>query len=139
VTLTPRRLLPVLALALLAGAPQAAQARGGDGGGGGGGRPEVRVSGACGRGATSRLRLRARDGAIELEFEVDETRAGRSWRVVVVHEGRVAWRGLAHTGRPSGSFSLERRVADYAGSDQVMARAVGPRGITCQATATLPG
>jgi hypothetical protein len=134
VTLSPR-LLAVLALASLAGAPQAAQARGGDGGE----RPEVRVAGACGHGARSRLRLRARDGAIEMEFEVDENRAGRLWRVVVVHERRVAWRGRARTGRSSGSFSVERRIADYAGSDQVMARAVGPRGITCQATATLPG
>lgn len=136
---TSRTLLPALALTLLAAVPSAAQARDGHGGGGGGGRPEVRVAGVCGHGATSKLRLRARDGAIELEFEVDQNRSGRLWRVVVVHERRVAWRGSARTHAPSGSFSVERTVSDLAGPDQVMARAVGPRGITCQATATLPG
>ncbi len=135
---------PILALvlSLLAVAPTAAQARGGgDGGGGGGGgdRPEVRAAGVCGRGATSRLKLRARDGAIDVEFEVDQNRAGRLWRVVVVHEGRVQWRGRARTTAPSGSFAVHRRIADYAGADQVMARAVGPRGMTCQATALLAG
>jgi hypothetical protein len=135
------RTLPiVLALALLALAlvgPASALARGGGGGGGGGNRPEVRVAGSCGRGATSALKLKARDGGIEAEFEVH----GRTglWRVVLVQEQRVAWRGHARTGGPSHSFSLQRRLGDYPGPDQVLARAVGPRGITCSATATLPG
>jgi hypothetical protein len=136
------RNLPILlALALLALAlvgPASALARGGGGGGGGGGgRPEVRVGGSCGRGATSSLKLKARDGGIEAEFEVH----GRTglWRVVLVQEQRVAWRGKARTGGPSHSFSVERRLGDYPGPDQVLARAVGPRGITCSATATLAG
>jgi hypothetical protein len=61
------------------------------------------------------------------------------WRVAIVQEQRVAWRGRARTGGASHSFSLERRLGDYPGPDQVLARAVGPRGITCSATATLPG
>jgi hypothetical protein len=109
------------------------------GGGGGDDRPEIRVAGACGRGATSKLKVKARDGGLEVEFEVDHSRSGALWRVVLVQERRVAWRGRARTHAPSGSFSLERRLSDYPGPDQVMARAVGPRGITCQATAVLPG
>jgi hypothetical protein len=135
-----RKLPIVLALALLAltlVGPASALARGGGGGGGGGNRPEVRVAGSCGRGATSALKLKARDGGIEAEFEVH----GRTglWRVVLVQEQRVAWRGKARTGGASHSFSVERRLGDYPGPDQVLARAVGPRGITCSATATLPG
>jgi hypothetical protein len=137
-----RKLPIVLALALLALAlvgPASALARGGGGGGGGGGgsRPEVRVAGSCGRGATSSLKLKARDGGIEAEFEVH----GRTglWRVALVQEQRVAWRGRMRTSRASHSFSLERRLGDYPGPDQVLARAVGPRGLTCSATATLPG
>ena len=136
-----RNLPIVLALALLALAvlgPASALARGGGGGGGGGGgRPEVRVAGSCGRGATSSLKLKARDGGIEAEFEV-HGRAGL-WRVAVVQEQRVAWRGRPRTSSASHSFSVERRLGDYPGPDQVLARAVGPRGITCSATATLPG
>jgi hypothetical protein len=139
-----RALRPLLlVLALVAPAvvvPGTAVARGGGpGGGGGGDRPEVRVAGVCGKGATAKLKLKSRDGAIEAEFEVDHNRAGTRWRVVVVQERRVVYRGYARTGGASGSFSLERRLGDYPGADAVMARAVGPRGLTCQATAVLPG
>jgi hypothetical protein len=153
--LTPARRraasLPIaIALALLALvvlAPVSALAKDGGGGDGGGGssgrgggddRPEVRVAGTCGHGASSTLKLKARDGGIEAEFEV-HGRAGSSWRVVFVQERRTVWRGRARTGGASHSFSVERRLGDYPGPDQVFARAIGPRGMTCQATATLPG
>jgi hypothetical protein len=138
---TPRRLLlVVVALVALALAPTTALARGGGpGGGGGGGRPEVRVAGTCGKGASSRLKLKSRDGVIEAEFEVHHRRAGSLFRVVLVREGRVAWRGRARTHGPSRSFEVSRRLSDFPGADRVMARAVGPRGVTCVAMATLPG
>ena len=128
----------LLALALVG--PAAALAKGGGGGSGHGGgddRPEVRVAGQCGRGASSTLKLKARDGGIEAEFEVH----GRSglWRVAMVHEQRVAYRGHARSSRASHAFSIERSLGNYPGPDQVFARAIGPRGITCSATATLPG
>ena len=130
--------LAVALLALALFGPASALARGGGGGGGGGGnRPEVRVAGSCGRGATSSLKLKARDGGIEAEFEVH----GRTglWRVAIVQEQHVAYRGRARTRGASHSFSVGRRLGDYPGPDRVLARAVGPRGITCSATATLPG
>jgi hypothetical protein len=142
VTLFIAILAAVASLALVG--PAAALAKGGgddDGGGGGrggGDRPEVRVAGSCGRGATSKLKLKADDGQIEAEFEV-HGRSGARWRVVFVQENRIAWRGSARTGGSSRSFSIERRLSDYAGPDHVTARAVGPRGITCQASANLPG
>jgi hypothetical protein len=135
--------IAVVLLALAVLGPGAALAKGGgggdDGGGGhGGDRPEVRVTGSCGRGATSSLKLKARDGGIEAEFEV-HGRTGASWRVAFVQERRTVWRGRARTSSTGHSFSVERRLGDYPGPDQVFARAVGPRGVTCQATATLPG
>lgn len=101
-------------------------------------RGEVRVSGSCTAAATSKLKLKSRDGGIELEFEVDHDRAGTRWRIAIVHERRVAWRGAATTAGPSGSFSVERRLPDLLGPDTVTARASGPQGVTCRATATLP-
>jgi hypothetical protein len=105
----------------------------------GDGRAEIRAAGSCSARATSKLKLESRDGVIELEFEVDHNRTGALWRVAIVHERRVAWRGNARTSGPSGSFSVERRIADLSGADTVTARAWGPGGITCRATATLPG
>src|SRR3954453_13315494 len=81
-------LLALLPLTLLG--PASALARGG-GGGGGGDRPEVRVGGCCGRGASSTLKLKARDGGIEAEFEV-HSRARTLWRVAFVQERGAVWR-----------------------------------------------
>jgi hypothetical protein len=103
------------------------------------GRGEVRVAGSCSAGVTSKLKLKSRDGGIELGFEVDHNRAGALWRVAIVHERRVVWRGAAKTSGPSGSFDVERRLPDLVGTDTVTARAWGPAGVTCRATATLPG
>jgi hypothetical protein len=59
--------------------------------------------------------------------------------VVLIQDRRVIWRGRARTGGPSASFEVERRLRDLPGADQVTARASGPGGLTCSATATLPG
>jgi hypothetical protein len=130
------------ALALIGPGSALAKGGGGDdpGGshGGGGNRPVVRVAGTCGRGASSTLKLKADDSGIEAEFEV-HGRSTATWRVVLVQDSRIAWRGRARTLGRSHSFSVERLLGDYPGSDQVTARAVGPRGITCQASAVLPG
>lgn len=107
--------------------------------GGEGGDDEVRVVGLCGRGATAKLRLKADDGSIEARFEVEHTRGGGLWRVVLVHERRVVWRGSLRARRSSGSFEVRRVLSDLPGADTVTARAWGPAGVTCRATAVLAG
>jgi hypothetical protein len=104
-----------------------------DGGG------EVRVAGVCGSGATSKLRLKSGDDGIELRFEVDHSRPGVIWRVVLVHERRIAWKGAARTTRPDGSFEVRRTLRDLPGADAVSVRAWGPRGLVCRAAAILSG
>jgi hypothetical protein len=135
--------LTVAAAALVVAGSAPALARGGPGpggggGGGGGGRAEVRSAGTCGTGAASSLRLRSRDGSIRSEFWV-HGRASSTWRVTIVHERVVAWRGKRRTAGPSHDFNLSYYVPDYSGADLVTARATGPRGIVCSASATLPG
>jgi hypothetical protein len=81
-TVRPRFVLVHLAavagiwLALAFGAVPLALAHGGDG-------KDVRVSGSCGRGASSTLRLRAKDGAIQVESRwkatVAESAGASSW------------------------------------------------------------
>jgi hypothetical protein len=120
-----RRRASALAIAALLAAPASAYA----------GDDEVRVRGSCGAGARSELRLRAKDGEIETEFRVDRARRG-TWRVILVHERHVAWRGSVRT---TGSIRVRQTVGDYSGADHVMYRATGPRGLTCAASATLSG
>jgi hypothetical protein len=95
------------------------------------------VAGTCAKGASSKLRLRSRDGEIRVEFELRRNRRGERWRVVLVHERRVAWRGSVRTTGSRGSFRVRRTLRDLGGSDRVKVRAAGPRGVTCEAAATL--
>ncbi len=107
-------------------------------GGQDGGRREARVSGTCAKGAASKLRLRSRDGTIRVEFELTRRRPRERWRLVLVHERRVAWRGTVRTSA-GGSLRLRRSLDDYGGADGVRVRANGPRGLSCEASATLAG
>jgi hypothetical protein len=125
-----------LALALAGTSP--ALARGGRDGGGDRGRSEVRVAGTCGKGASAKLKLKSRDGRIEAEFEVHHGRAGSTWRVTIVHERKVEYRGRRRIGGASRSFEVDRRMPDYSGADGVTARATGPGGVVCVASAMLP-
>jgi hypothetical protein len=140
----PSALAVLLTAAAFLSVPAAASARhGGDDGGGGhdggGDRAEVRGTGTCSGRVRSELKLKADDGQIEAEFELDHARGGSAWRVTVVQEGRVVWRGTAHAGRGSGSFSWERRLRDYVGADGISVRAAGPSGASCRVSLTLPG
>lgn len=122
--------IAIAALWLLAARPLAAAAKDGDG--------EVRVAGVCGGSARSELRLEARDDGIELRFKVDHARRGATWRVAVVQERRIAWKGSARAAGSSASFDVRRTLQDLPGADAVTVRALGPRGLVCRATATLP-
>jgi hypothetical protein len=97
---------------------------------------DVRAAGTCGRGASSSLRLKADDGVIRVRFRVESNRRHARWQVVIAREGRVVWRGRVRSDG-GGSLRVRRRIRDLPGADQVIARALGPHGITCIAAATL--
>jgi hypothetical protein len=99
---------------------------------------DVRVSGTCGSGASSELRLKADHGEIRLRFELEGRRTGERWRIVLVHERRVVWRGTRRT-RSGRRLRVRRSLHDYAGADSVRAHASGPGGNTCSASATITG
>ena len=122
----------IVAVAALLLAAQPAEAKVGKDGPG-----EVRAVGVCGTGARAKLRLKTEDDGIEVRFEVDHARGGVSWRVALVHERRVVWKGSPRTGLRSRSFELKRTLPDLPGTDVVTVRAWGPRGLTCRATAAL--
>lgn len=139
---TPRgsRLLAVTALALL-GAPTAF-ADGGSGSSGSVGsglslEQRVETTGSCTKAASARLRLRAKEGRIRVELEVDSSRSGVVWRVVVLHERNVVFQGSARTTAPSGSFELRRSVQDWWGTEQITARATSRAGEVCRASARI--
>ena len=84
---------------------------------------DVTKPGTCSKASTSKIKLRPDNGRIETEFEVDQNRVGKRWRVTLAHNGAAAFRGLRTTAAPSGSFSVRRMLVDSAGSDRLVATA----------------
>jgi hypothetical protein len=56
--------------------------------------------------------------------------------VQIRRNGKVVTRTRARTAAPSGSFSVERRIAGSAG-DRITARATSPSGEVCRAAVTV--
>jgi hypothetical protein len=107
------------------------------GGGTGGGSRATRVAGTCTDGSTAKLKVKPDDGRLELELEVDQNRAGVTWAVRVRRDGALAIRRNAKTHAPSGSFSVERKIANPTGRDTIAARATSPSGEVCTASLTV--
>ena len=91
-----------------------AQAKGGD---------DVVHRGSC-TGATHwKLKVGRDDGRLEVEGEIDSNHAGQTWHWRIVHNGSTSARGTRHTTAPSGSFEVNRRLVNRAGTDTVTFRA----------------
>jgi hypothetical protein len=109
----------LLAIAVLLAVPAVAtpaHAKGGD---------AVRSSAACATG-TIKVKAKVDDGMLEVEGEVDTNRVGQTWDWRIVRNGTITLRGSKVTAAPSGSFSVERRIANPAGQDTIKFRAVRP-------------
>jgi hypothetical protein len=97
---------------------------------------EVRVRGACSPGRAAELRVRADDGTLRVELRVVSRRAGEAWSVILLHERRIVARVRATTSS-GGALRVRRSLPDLFGTDTVVARAAGPSGATCRASARL--
>ena len=80
-------------------------------------------SGKCSAHSTWKLKAKNDDGRIETEFEVDQNRVGKRWRVTIFRNGSKVFSGIRTTRAPSGSFSVERLLAGSAGTDRIVAKA----------------
>lgn len=130
----------VLAAVLVAFASTAAASGGSDdpvGDDHGGKVTRTLKSGTCSAASHSKLKVKTDDGRLETEFEVDQNRVGKRWRVTIKRNGSTVFRGIRKTQAPSGSFEVRRLLAGGADSRIVAtARALGS-GETCRAAITL--
>ena len=123
--LTAALALPAIALTALAGP---ATASGGD-------DDRVERRGSCAGSTDWKIKAKSDDGRIEVEAEIDSNRVGQSWTWKFKHNGSVFSKGTSTTKAPSGSFEVERKPANFAGTDTFVFRAVNPRsGEVCRAT-----
>jgi hypothetical protein len=129
-----RKLLALAVIAVaalaLAAAPAASAKDGND--------REVIRRGGCTGASTWKLKLKFDDGRIETEFDVDQNRIGKRWRVVLRQDGVVRFRRIRATRPPSGSFEVERHLRNGAGRDRIVGRARAlAKGEICRGVATI--
>jgi hypothetical protein len=121
--------LSTLALPLAAMAPATAS----HGGGG-----AVRTHGGCGGPAVWNLKAKPDNGRIELEAEVDSNHVGQVWDWTITHDGSTSARGSSTTHGASGSFTVQRRMSNKAGTDRFVFRAERrATGDVCRGTISL--
>ena len=98
----------------------------------GGGKAAVRT-GSCSAASDWKLKVKSDDGRLETEFEVDQNRVGKRWRVTITRNGATVFQGIRTTVAPSGSFSVSRLLAGPA-SGRIVANARALQtGETCRA------
>jgi hypothetical protein len=98
---------------------------------------DVIREGACSGRTDWKLKLSPENGRIEVEFEVDQSKNGRRWRVTLKREGNRIFRGIRTTQPPSGSFEVRRVAANGPGADSFFAKARNLRsGEFCRGRAT---
>jgi hypothetical protein len=119
--------LAVPALALVALTPPAVA--------GGDDDDRVERNGSCSAGTDWKIKAKSDDGRIEVEAEIDSNNAGQTWNWKFKHNGSVFSKGQSTTTARSGSFEVERKPANFAGTDHFVFRAVHPSsGEVCRAT-----
>jgi hypothetical protein len=100
--------------------------------GGKGGRA-ITKAGTCSAASHSKLKVKSDDGRLETEFEVDQNRVGKRWRVTIAMNGSTVFRGIRRTHAPSGSFEVRRLLAGGAGGRIVATAKTLNGGETCRA------
>jgi hypothetical protein len=118
--------VPTLALCALTASPAV---------GSGGDDDEIRRNGSCSGATDWKIKAKSDDGRIEVEAEIDSNKVGQTWVWRFKHNGDVFAKGQSVTTAPSGSFEVERKPANLAGTDTFVFRAVNPKsGEVCRAT-----
>ncbi len=100
-------------------------------------RKEIRVAGECTGNSRAKLKVKRDRGRLKTEFEVDQNVNGVAWDVELRRNGAVVVETTRTTRAPSGSFEVERRLANGAGPDTISAKATSPTGEVCTARATI--
>lgn len=98
----------------------------------------VRTSGSCSMSGTWKITAKHDNGALEVQAEVDTNRAGQHFTWRLTDDGVRVASGTAVTTAPSGSFEVNRHIANRAGTDKITFRAVNTAsGNTCTGSVSI--
>ena len=87
-----------------------------------GGRGIVK-SGKCSAHSTWKLKAKNDDGRIETEFEVDQNRVGKRWRVTIFRNGSKVFSGIRTTRARAARSRSAACSPRSAGTDRIVAKA----------------
>ena len=96
---------------------------------------EVRKTGTCTASSRMTIRLRPDDDRIRVELEIRTRQQGSAWNVILLHERRMAFRGVVRS--RGDTVRLRRSIADWFGRDSIVVRASGPRLESCRVSAAI--
>jgi hypothetical protein len=123
----------ILALGVPLSATAASAASGPNKGGGG-----VSSSGSCSSAGTWKLKAKHDNARIDVEAEVDTKKVGQAWSWQLTDNAVKVASGTARTVAPSGSFTVNRLIANRAGTDRISLRATNAAtGQVCSGTVSL--
>ena len=105
-------ILAALTIAMLVGAPVARA-----------GNNDVIERGGCSGSSDWKLKVSPDNARLEVEFEVEQNVSGDDWRVRILHDGEVVFRGKKTTGGASDSFTVRILENDAAGTDRFVGKA----------------
>ena len=97
-----------------------------------GGKAIIR-NGSCSAASDWKLKVKSDDGRLETEFQVDQNRVGKRWRITLTRNGATVFQGIRTTVAPSGSFSVSRLLAGPASGRIVATAKAMQGGETCHA------
>ena len=92
-----------------------------------GGGDFTEETGSCSANSSWVMKAKHDTGRIEMEFSVESQRAGQRWTVRIRDNGRLVFSGQRLTNRVSRSLSVDRMLANRAGTDRFVARATNAR------------
>ncbi|HEX8645658.1 MAG TPA: hypothetical protein VF715_02080 [Thermoleophilaceae bacterium] len=118
-----KKIISLTALLALLAVPASSTGKDGDG--------RVVRSGDCTGASNWKLKAKPDDGRLEVEFEVDQNRNDVEWHVKLKRNGKTVVSTKRRTRAPSGSLSVEKRIANPAGTDKISATATRD-GETCR-------
>jgi hypothetical protein len=95
-------------------------------------------TGSCSGSTDWKLKVKPDDAGIEVEFEVEQNKNGKTWNVQLKQDGTTFWSGARTTHAPSGSFSVNRLATNKAGVHVFVGRAVNQTtGEVCRGSASV--
>ncbi|MEP6798283.1 MAG: hypothetical protein ABI890_09055, partial [Lapillicoccus sp.] len=86
-----------------------------------------------------KLKAKPDNGRLQVEFQVDSNVVGQTWSVTLGDNGARVFSGTRMTVAPSGSFTVAKKIANRAGADRIVAKAMNAAsGETCTGMVVIP-